>query len=214
MREGSPWLELDVAVPTSVGRDVVADQVDELPRGGVYKYAIWRYTCKAYRWARTARCTTIRSCEGRAEPGLAAGARLRLYVRPVRERLGRGHANVRRPPHRRRSARRRRARVRRRARLPATHGVVAGPQLAEDHAMSAKPPSTRRGHRRRQDQPRRLTRRRPSLPRRRNRRTKINRSRVGCPPTGSLEFRLENLDRIRDLSGDDQQGIGNQGLTP
>jgi hypothetical protein len=49
MREGSPWLELDIALPTSVGRDVVADQVDELPRGGVYKYAIWRYTCKAYR---------------------------------------------------------------------------------------------------------------------------------------------------------------------
>lgn len=52
MRSGSPWLELDVAVPVSAGRAVVDGQVDKLPRGGIYKYAIWRHTCKAYRLGR------------------------------------------------------------------------------------------------------------------------------------------------------------------
>ena len=60
MREGSPWLELDVAVPAiAEHRDPVRGEVDQLPEPadavaglappGVYRYAIWRYTGKAYR---------------------------------------------------------------------------------------------------------------------------------------------------------------------
>jgi hypothetical protein len=53
MRDGSPWIELDVVVPlhedgrawaaSVLGRDV------ELAPGGIYRFAIWRYTAKAYR---------------------------------------------------------------------------------------------------------------------------------------------------------------------
>jgi hypothetical protein len=62
MRAGSPWLEIDVAVPALGGdRDVVRPEVTPArrpnPRAaplglappGVYRYAIWRYTAKAYR---------------------------------------------------------------------------------------------------------------------------------------------------------------------
>ena len=51
LRDGSPWLELDVAVPShDEGRDVVRGQVGgELMGAGVYRYAIWRYTARAYR---------------------------------------------------------------------------------------------------------------------------------------------------------------------
>ncbi|HTE62970.1 MAG TPA: hypothetical protein VK631_21630, partial [Solirubrobacteraceae bacterium] len=46
MRDGSPWLELDVAVPHhGEPRD---DQMSGRPPG-VYRYAIWRFTCLPYR---------------------------------------------------------------------------------------------------------------------------------------------------------------------
>jgi hypothetical protein len=59
-RDGSPWLEVDVAVPFhGEARDFVRREVDDLPApadglaglgpGGVHKFAIWRYTGKAYR---------------------------------------------------------------------------------------------------------------------------------------------------------------------
>jgi hypothetical protein len=50
MRDGSPWLEIDIAVPMRADtREVVAPEMSELAPGGVYRYAIWRYTAKAYR---------------------------------------------------------------------------------------------------------------------------------------------------------------------
>ena len=60
-RDGSPWLEVDVAVPFHFeAREYVRQEVDELPPapadmldglgpGGVHRFAIWRYTGKAYR---------------------------------------------------------------------------------------------------------------------------------------------------------------------
>jgi hypothetical protein len=59
-RDGSPWLEVDVAVPFHFeAREFVRQEVDDLPApadglaglgpGGVHKFAIWRYTGKAYR---------------------------------------------------------------------------------------------------------------------------------------------------------------------
>jgi hypothetical protein len=50
-REGSPWLEIAVAVPLhEEGRVHVAPEVKELASGGLaYKFAIWRYTERIYR---------------------------------------------------------------------------------------------------------------------------------------------------------------------
>jgi hypothetical protein len=50
MRDGSPWLEIDVAVPShGEGRRQVSPQAMPLAPPGVYRYAIWRYTARAYR---------------------------------------------------------------------------------------------------------------------------------------------------------------------
>lgn len=54
MRDGSPWLEVDVVVPHHV---VASDAQHALgrqpmqpaPEPGVYRYAIWRYSAKPYR---------------------------------------------------------------------------------------------------------------------------------------------------------------------
>ena len=62
MRDGSPWLEFDVFVPAhGDGRDWARPEVSHLPEPtdavadlappGIYRYAIWRYTAKAYRCA-------------------------------------------------------------------------------------------------------------------------------------------------------------------
>jgi hypothetical protein len=50
-RDGSPWLEFDVAVPVHAeARDGVRAEVEELKPGGVvHKFALWRYTGKVYR---------------------------------------------------------------------------------------------------------------------------------------------------------------------
>ena len=59
-RDGSPWVEFDVVVPFhGEARDYVRPEVDGLPSrsdrldglgpGGTFRFAIWRYTCKAYR---------------------------------------------------------------------------------------------------------------------------------------------------------------------
>lgn len=50
MRDGSPWLELDVAVPGYVHPpDHVKLTAEAAAPSAVYRYAIWRYTCRAYR---------------------------------------------------------------------------------------------------------------------------------------------------------------------
>jgi hypothetical protein len=60
MRDGSPWLEVDIAVPAhGEARDYLRPEVVDLPEPvdrvaglvppGVYRFAIWRYTAKAYR---------------------------------------------------------------------------------------------------------------------------------------------------------------------
>lgn len=53
LREGSPWLEVDIAVPSlGEGRDIVRPELQggrELAPAGIYRYAIWRYTGQAYR---------------------------------------------------------------------------------------------------------------------------------------------------------------------
>jgi hypothetical protein len=60
MRDGSPWLEVDVFVPFDVeARDWArgetlllpepSDAVAGLGPPGIYRFAIWRYTGKAYR---------------------------------------------------------------------------------------------------------------------------------------------------------------------
>jgi hypothetical protein len=59
-RDGSPWLEVDVAVPFhGEARDFVRKEVADLPSrpdrldglgpGGVHKFALWRYTGAVYR---------------------------------------------------------------------------------------------------------------------------------------------------------------------
>jgi predicted HicB family RNase H-like nuclease len=51
-RDGSPWLELDVAVPYGAeGRSFVGSELGgSLAVGGrVYRYALWRYTLKVHR---------------------------------------------------------------------------------------------------------------------------------------------------------------------
>jgi hypothetical protein len=60
MRDGSPWLEVDVAVPAmDESRGAVRGEVDDLPEPfhavaglappGIYRFAVWRYTGRAYR---------------------------------------------------------------------------------------------------------------------------------------------------------------------
>lgn len=60
MRDGSPWLEVDIYVPAmGEARDYARPEVADLPEPsdavaglappGIYRYAIWRYTAKAYR---------------------------------------------------------------------------------------------------------------------------------------------------------------------
>ena len=59
-RDGSPWLEVDVFVPShGEARDVMRPEVAYLPEPldavaglappGIYRYAIWRFTGRAYR---------------------------------------------------------------------------------------------------------------------------------------------------------------------
>lgn len=59
-RDGSPWLEVSVAVPAhDESRSTVRPELDHLPDPtdrvaglgpcGVFRFAIWRYTGKAYR---------------------------------------------------------------------------------------------------------------------------------------------------------------------
>jgi hypothetical protein len=50
-RDGSPWLEVDVAVPFEPeARDFVRGECgsDDLAPGGIYKFAVWRYTGAVY----------------------------------------------------------------------------------------------------------------------------------------------------------------------
>jgi hypothetical protein len=51
-RDGSPWLEVDVAVPFhDEARDFVRGECgdpDALAEGGIYKFAVWRYTGAVY----------------------------------------------------------------------------------------------------------------------------------------------------------------------
>ena len=46
MRDGSPWVEVDVVVPVL---ELASDGDADTRQPGVYRYAIWRYTGAAYR---------------------------------------------------------------------------------------------------------------------------------------------------------------------
>jgi len=48
-RDGSPWIELAVAVPYFHDAPDLPPGGEAVVGGRVYQYAIWRYTAKAYR---------------------------------------------------------------------------------------------------------------------------------------------------------------------